>query len=540
MIPISQTHKYIIVTGGVMSGLGKGLLSASLAKLLNASGYIVLPIKFDGYLNLDAGTINPFKHGEVFVLDDGTETDMDLGEYERFLDTSLDSWSSLTGGRIFHNIIEKERRGDFLGQDIQFIPHVTDEIINWIKEKDGAADITLVEVGGTVGDIENAYFIEALRQLSLSVNKSDVCWCHVTLIPELSVVGEQKTKPTQASVKTLQGMGVQPDILLCRSEQPLRPEVRQKIALFCNVSIDDVISGHNVNVIYEYPFQLLEEEILSSVFTKLQIGPRKVPTLEVWKKLIDNLNNPKGEVIIGIGGKYTQLGDAYVSITKALTHSSALLGVKVNPVFIETSNLAEDDIQPNISHCDGIIIPGGFGTRGVEGKIALIKYVREKNIPFLGLCLGLQCAIIEFARNICNLKEANSTEFNDSTPHPVIILLPSQRDVYRKGGTMRLGAYPIILSEGSKAYKIYGKKEVSERFRHRYEVNPEYMATLESNGFLFSGLSADGSVVHVGELEDHPFFIGTQYHPEFLSRFEKPSPLFTSFIETCFESRRSV
>jgi CTP synthase len=372
------------------------------------------------------------------------------------------------------------------------------------------------------------------------MRSSHVCWCHVTLIPELSVVGEQKTKPTQASVKTLQGMGVQPDILLCRSEQPLRPEVRQKIALFCNVSMEDVISGHNVNVIYEYPFQLLEEEILSSVFMKLQIGPRKVPTLEVWQKLINNLKNPKGEVTIGIGGKYTQLGDAYVSITKALTHSSAFLGVKVKPVFIETSNLAEDDIHQNISHCDGIIIPGGFGTRGVEGKIALIKYVRENNIPFLGLCLGLQCAIIEYARNICNLKEANSTEFNDSTPHPVIILLPSQRDVYRKGGTMRLGAYPIILSEGSKVFKIYGKKEVNERFRHRYEVNPEYMAILESNGFFFSGLSADGSVVHVGELQTHPFFIGTQYHPEFLSRFEKPSPLFTSFIETCFESRRSV
>lgn len=516
-----------------MSGLGKGLLAASLAKILNVSGYTVIPIKFDGYLNLDAGTINPFKHGEVFVLDDGTETDMDLGEYERFLNISLDHWSSLTGGRIFHKIIEKERRGDFLGEDIQFIPHVTNEIITWIKERDSVADITLIEVGGTVGDIENAYFIEALRQLHLTVQRSDVCWCHVTLVPKLSVVGEQKTKPTQASVKTLQGMGVQPDILICRSEKPLELEVKGKIALFCNVSIDDVISGHYVDTIYEYPFQLLEEEILSSIFRKLQIGPKKVPKLEIWQKLLTNLKNPVGEITIGIGGKYTQLRDAYISIRKALTHSGANFGLKVQTKFVDTSKFQEDETKTVLPKVDGVIIPGGFGIRGVEGKISLIKFLRKNNIPFLGICLGLQCAIIEFARNVCGFDNANSTEFNSDTPHPVIDLLPSQRKIYRKGGTMRLGAYPVILTEGSLAHKIYGELEIEERFRHRYEVNPKYIESLDSNGFNFSGLSKDRTVVHVGELSSHPFFIGTQYHPEFLSRFENPSKIFNSFLMAC-------
>jgi len=537
---INITHKYIVVTGGVMSGLGKGLLAASLAKILSSSGYSVLPIKFDGYLNLDAGTINPFKHGEVFVLDDGTETDMDLGEYERFLDVSLDCWSSLTGGRIFYNIIEKERKGDYLGQDVQFIPHVTDEIITWVKEKDRESDITLVEVGGTVGDIENAYFIEALRQLSLSRDRSDVCWIHVTLVPELSVVGEQKTKPTQSSVKTLQGMGIQPDILLCRSEKPLEQQVKEKIALFCNVSIQDVISGHYVDTIYEYPFQLLEEDILASVFRRLQVGPRKVPKLDLWQNLIYKLKNPSHEVTIGIGGKYTHLEDAYVSIKKALKHSSAHLGISVKSLFVETSDSNEEILTERIASCDGVIIPGGFGLRGIEGKITLIKYLREKNIPFLGLCLGLQCAIIEYARNVCGLKKANSTEFDERTPQPVIDLLPSQKKVYRKGGTMRLGAYTVILSEDTLAHKIYGRKEIKERFRHRYEVNPEYTKVLESGGFIFSGLSSDGSVVHIGELPSHQFFIGTQYHPEFMSRFEAPSPLFNHFLKNCLENQRAM
>lgn len=521
-----------------MSGLGKGLLAASLAKLLSASGYSIAPIKFDGYLNVDAGTINPFKHGEVFVLDDGTETDMDLGTYERFLNASLDSWSSLTGGQIFQNIIEKERQGEFLGQDIQFIPHVTNEIISWIRQKDNIVDVTLVEVGGTVGDIENAYFIEALRQLALSCDRSDVCWVHVTLIPVLEVVGEQKTKPTQASVKTLQGMGVQPDILLCRSEKPLKLDVRQKVALFCNVSTSDVISGHDVPVIYEYPFQLLEEEILTSLFNKLQIGPKKLPTLSIWRSILDKIKNPIGEVVVGIGGKYTALGDAYVSIVKALTHSGAHLRIEVNPIFIETTNINDKDINHHIHSCDGIIIPGGFGYRGIEGKISLIKGLREKNMPFLGICLGLQCAIIEFARNVCGLENANSTEFAPDTPHPVIDLLPSQRVVYRKGGTMRLGLYPVEISEDTRVYSIYGEKEINERFRHRYEINPDFVIQLAAKGFTFSGMSSDNSVVHIGELTDHEFFIGTQFHPEFLSRFEHPAPLFKAFLKSCWEYKR--
>ncbi|MFW9904705.1 MAG: CTP synthase [Candidatus Thorarchaeota archaeon] len=536
MIIIS--HKYIIVTGGVMSGLGKGLLAASLAKLLSASGYTVAPIKFDGYLNVDAGTINPFKHGEVFVLDDGTETDMDLGTYERFLNASLDPWSSLTGGQIFQNIIEKERQGEFLGQDIQFIPHVTNEIISWIRQKDDIVDVTLVEVGGTVGDIENAYFIEALRQLALTCDRSDFCWVHVTLIPVLAVVGEQKTKPTQASVKTLQGMGVQPDILLCRSETPLKLDVRQKVALFCNISASDVISGHDVPVIYEYPFQLLEEEILTSLFNKLQIGPKKLPTLSTWRNILEKMKNPIGELVIGIGGKYTALGDAYVSIIKALTHAGAHLGIEVNPVFIETTNISERDINHHIHSCDGIIIPGGFGYRGIEGKISLIKRLRENNIPFLGICLGLQCAIIEYARNICGLENANSTEFAPDTPHPVIDLLPSQRTVYRKGGTMRLGLYPVVISKGTRVHSIYAETEIKERFRHRYEINPKYVAQLTEKGFTFSGMSSDSSVVLIGELTDHTFFVGTQYHPEFLSRFEQPAPLFKAFVKNCWEYKK--
>ncbi|MHA2039443.1 MAG: glutamine hydrolyzing CTP synthase [Promethearchaeota archaeon] len=527
------THKYVIITGGVMSGLGKGLLAASLAKLLEASGFSVLPIKFDGYLNMDAGTINPYKHGEVFVLDDGTETDMDLGEYERFLNKSLDSISSLTGGRIFHDIIEKERKGEFLGQDVQFIPHVTNEIISWIRQKDNFVDITLVEIGGTVGDIENAYFIEAMRQLSLEVEQNNVCWIHVTLIPVLSVVGEQKTKPTQASVKTLQSMGIQPDILLCRSEKPLEHEVREKISLFCNVPLSNVISGHDVPIIYYFPFQLLEEEILSSIFNKLKISPRKVPTLENWRKLVDGIENPKEEINIGIGGKYTQLGDAYVSIAKALTHARALLRIKITIVFIETTSLDRKLIQQELENCDGIIIPGGFGQRGIEGKIKLIKKIREDEIPFLGICLGLQCAIIEYARNICGMEKANSTEFQADTPYPIIDLLPSQKKVYRKGGSMRLGSYAVKIKENTLAHKIYAKNMVYERFRHRYEVNPDYISELEKGGFIFSGKSDYGSVVHIGELPNHPFFIGTQFHPEFLSRFENPSVIFKAFIEAC-------
>jgi CTP synthase len=444
----------------------------------------------------------------------------------------------LTGGQIFQTIIEKERKGEYLGQDIQFIPHVINEIISWICQKDNNTDITLVEVGGTVGDIENAYFIEALRQLALKGEKHDVCWAHVTLIPLLKVVGEQKTKPTQASAKTLQGMGVQPDILLCRSENPLTPEVRQKVAMFCNVSVSDVISGHDVPVIYEYPFQLLEEGILTSVFNKLKIGPKKIPDLSIWRNLLEKINNPTGEINIGIGGKYTALVDAYVSISKALTHAGAHLGIKVNSIFIETTSIESESMTKNIKSVNGVIVPGGFGDRGIEGKIDLIRKIREHKIPFLGICLGLQCAVIEFARNICDLKKANSTEFDPDTPNPVVVLLPSQQKVYRKGGTMRLGSYPIKINEGTLAHKIYGKREVIERFRHRYEINPAYIPELLSNGFNFSGMSLDDSVVHIGELKNHKFFIGTQFHPEFLSRFEHPAPTFLALVRASYDFHR--
>ncbi|MFW9778882.1 MAG: glutamine hydrolyzing CTP synthase [Candidatus Heimdallarchaeota archaeon] len=528
---MSGEKKYVVVTGGVLSGLGKGLLAASVCKLLNESGYVVHPIKFDGYLNVDAGTINPFKHGEVFVLEDGTECDMDLGTYERFLNISLDSWSSLTGGRIFKEIIEKERRGEFLGQDIQFIPHVINEIILWIQQKDAESDITLIEVGGTVGDIENAYFIEALRQHRLRLGPSNFCWIHVTLVPVLKVVGEQKTKPTQTSVRTLQGMGVQPDILVCRSEEPISPEVRKKVALFCNVPVSNVISGHDISLIYEYPFRLMEEEILTVIFNTLRMGPRRMPDLVPWRNLVENIKNPIHEVVVGIGGKYTALEDAYVSIIKALTHAGAKLGIKVNPIYIETTGIDRRAIQKSLGICDAVIIPGGFGVRGTEGKIDLIQEVREKSIPFLGICLGLQCAVIEFSRNVVGLEKANSTEFDADTPHPVVAMLPSQRTVYKKGGTMRLGTYPILIKPNSLARKIYNNEVVNERFRHRYEINPDYVSQIESRGFEFSGLSSDRSVIHIGEIPTHPFFIGVQYHPEFLSRFENPHPLFVSLVE---------
>ncbi|MCD6522714.1 MAG: CTP synthase (glutamine hydrolyzing) [Candidatus Diapherotrites archaeon] len=530
--------KFIVVTGGVLSGLGKGIVTSSLGKLLKARGYNVTPIKFDGYLNVDAGTMNPLRHGEVFVLDDGTECDMDLGNYERFLDVTMNYYNNPTGGKIFNLVLKKERRGEYLGVDVQFIPHVTGEIKEWVRKvgKESNADIVIIEVGGTIGDIENSYFVEAMRQLKLEEGENNVLFIHVTLVPILKVVGEQKTKPTQASVRELLHMGVQPDFVVCRIEEPLKDGPRRKIALYCNVKESNVISDHDCKTIYEVPFVLDEENFSEKVLNELQL-PVREKHMEDWSKLVDNIKNPEKEVTIAITGKYTALADSYVSIKEALIHSGAHLKAKANIKWIETTDIenGKASIADVLKDVDGIIVPGGFGSRGTEGKIKCIQYARENNIPYLGLCFGFQMAVIEFARNVCGLEGAHSTEIEPNTKYPVIDIIPEQKEIDEKGGTMRLGAYPAILKEGSIVASLYGKTEVSERHRHRYEVNPDYIEILEKHGLVFSGRSPDGKLMEFLEIPDHKFFVGTQAHPEFKSRLDSPAPLFYGFLKACLK-----
>lgn len=526
--------RFVVVTGGVLSGLGKGIVTSSLGKILQSRGYKVAPIKFDGYLNVDAGTMNPFRHGEVFVLADGTECDMDLGNYERFLGVTMNYYNNPTGGKIFKLVLEKERKGEYLGADVQFIPHVTREIVEWVKKvgKDAKADFVLIEVGGTVGDIENSYFIEAMRQLHLE-NPGDVLFVHVTLVPELKVVGEQKTKPTQQSVRELQRLGVQPNFIVCRCERPLEEKPRKKIALFCNVPEDHVISDHDCKSIYQVPFILEEEGFGNKVLKAFGLKPKKKDMSE-WKGLVQNILNPDKEVTIGITGKYTALHDSYVSIVEALTHSGAHERTKVTLKWIETTDLK--DAGEVLADVDGVIVPGGFGSRGAEGKIKCIQYAREHNIPFLGLCFGFQLAVVEFARHVCGLKGANSTEIDSKTPYPVIDYLPEQLKIEGLGGTMRLGAHKILLKKGTQVSKIYGgKTEVVERFRHRYECNPKYVEVLEGHGLVFSGTNLRGDIMQFLELPTHPFFIATQAHPEFQSRLERPSPPFHAFLKAALD-----
>ncbi|MCD6414336.1 MAG: CTP synthase (glutamine hydrolyzing) [Candidatus Diapherotrites archaeon] len=522
--------RFIVVTGGVLSGLGKGIVTSSLGKILQSRGYKVAPIKFDGYLNVDAGTMNPFRHGEVFVLADGTECDMDLGNYERFLGVTMNYYNNPTGGKIFKLVLDKERRGEYLGVDVQFIPHVTGEIREWVKKvgRDSKADFVLIEVGGTVGDIENSYFIEAMRQLKLE-DPMKTMFVHVTLVPELKVVGEQKTKPTQQSVRALQGIGVQPDFIVCRCDEPLGKTPRKKIALFCNVPEGHVISDHDCKSIYEVPF-VLEKEHFGDMVLKAFGLKAKGKDLKEWRGLVHNILNPKKEVTIGITGKYTALHDSYVSIVEALTHAGAHEETKVKLKWIETTSLK--DPAKALKGIDGIIVPGGFGSRGAEGKINCIKYARENNIPFLGLCFGFQLAVVEFARNVCGMKGANSSEIDPKTRYPVIDYLPEQFEVEGLGGTMRLGAHRITLKKGSQVSKIYGgKTKIVERFRHRYECNPKYVKTLEKHGLVFSGTNSRGDIMQFLELPDHLFFIATQAHPEFQSRLERPSPPFHEFLK---------
>jgi CTP synthase len=521
--------KYIIVTGGVLSGLGKGIAAASIGHLLS-SRLKIIPIKCDGYLNVDPGTMNPFEHGEVFVLDDGGEVDMDFGHYERFLGVTCKSKWNLTMGKVFDMVRKKERRGDYLGKTVQYIPHVTDVIKNHIFDvgREEGADLLIVEIGGTVGDIENELFLESMRQMKEDVGKDNILYVHLTYVPIPYGVNEQKSKPTQQSVNLLKQRGIFPDIIIGRCPEFLTKEIRGKISSFCDVEPEAVITGLDVEDIYEIPVIFEQERLPEIVHKKLNIY--SPPDLRKWKELIRNLRNPKRSVQVAMCGKYTKLEDSYASIIESFNHCSAHLGCKIDVKWVETTDLQDTSFMDEV---DGVIVPGGFGSRGTEGKIEIIRVARERNIPFLGLCLGLQLAVIEFARHVCGLKGANSTEIDANTAHPVIDVLPEQKDVTEKGGTMRLGAYPAVLKEGTVVRRLYGAETVSERHRHRYEVNPEYHKSIEEKGMIFSGSSADGRLVEFIELPDQKFFVATQAHPELKSRMENPAPLFYGFVQAC-------
>ncbi|OPX33383.1 MAG: CTP synthetase [Desulfobacteraceae bacterium 4484_190.1] len=524
-----MSTKYIIVTGGVLSGLGKGIAAASIGHLLS-SKLKIIPIKCDGYLNLDPGTMNPFEHGEVFVLDDGGEVDMDFGHYERFLGVTCKSTWNLTMGKVFDMVRKKERRGDYLGKTVQYIPHVTDVIKNHIFEivREETPDLVFVEIGGTVGDIENELFLETMRQMKEDVGRDNILYIHLTYVPIPYGVSEQKSKPTQQSVNLLRQRGIFPDIIIGRCSQFLAKEVKSKIANFCDVQPNAVITGLDVENIYEIPVVFEQEGLPDIIHKKLNLY--SPPDLRKWKKLIENIRSTKEEITVAMCGKYTKLEDSYASIIESFNHCSAHLKCKIHLKWVETTGLKDASF---LDHIDGVVVPGGFGSRGTEGKIKIIRFAREKDIPLLGLCLGLQLAVIEFARNVCNLKGANSTEMDPDTPYPVIDILPEQRKIIDKGGTMRLGAYPAILKDKTIVRSLYNAPEIKERHRHRYEVNPEYHSVITEHGMIFSGTSPDGKLVEFIELPDVRFFVGTQAHPELKSRLEKPAPLFYGFIKAC-------
>jgi CTP synthase len=521
--------KLIFVTGGVVSSLGKGITAASIGRLLKARGFKVTIQKLDPYLNVDPGTMNPYQHGEVFVTEDGAETDLDLGHYERFIDSNMTRENNVTAGIIYWSVLNKERKGEFLGGTVQVIPHITNEIkerILSLGKKD--YDIVIVEVGGTVGDIEGLPFLEAIRQLKKDIGKENVMYIHVTLVPYLKTSGEVKTKPTQHSVKELRSIGIQPDMIICRTDRELPPDVKDKIALFCDVDSSAVIDAPDMDCIYEVPLHF-ERSMVGNIITEILGMEDRTPRLQDWEELVQRAKNLRKSVTIGFVGKYIGLKDAYLSVVSALEHSGIWEGARVNIKWIDAESVEKEGVKV-LEGVDGILVPGGFGQRGIEGKITAIRYARENKIPFLGLCLGLQCAVIEFARNVCNLQGANSTEFDPKTPHPVIDLLPEQREIKNMGGTMRLGGYRCELKEGTLASRLYNRAYVVERHRHRYEVNNEYRGILESNGLMVSGIYKERDLVEIIELKDHPFFIATQFHPEFTSRPNRPHPLFSGFI----------
>jgi CTP synthase len=531
--------KYIFVTGGVVSSLGKGLAAASIGALLESRGLKITMLKMDPYINVDPGTMSPFQHGEVFVTDDGAETDLDLGHYERYISTAMGRKNNCTTGQIYETVISKERRGDYLGGTVQVIPHITDEIKRRIFAAAEGYDIAIGEVGGTVGDIEGLPFLEAVRQVAWDLGRENVLYIHLTLVPYITGGGELKTKPTQHSVKELTGLGIQPDILLCRTDRLLDKKIKTKIAHFCNVAENAVITAKDVEWIYEVPLIFHEEGLDERIVEKLNIWTG-APHLEKWQKVVDVLKHPKDSVRIGVVGKYMSLKESYKSLLEALVHGGIANDAKVELDCIEAEQLEQEAADIVLKNVDGILIPGGFGDRGSEGKIAAIRYAREKGIPFFGICLGMQMAVVEFARNVCGLERANSTEFDLQTPHPVIHLMEDQKSIESKGGTMRLGAYPCVLQNETLAAKLYGREKISERHRHRYEFNNSYRSEFGAQGMVLSGLSPDSNLVEIIELKGHPWFLGCQFHPEFKSRPMDSHPLFRGFIEAASQYRKTV
>ena len=535
--------KYVFVTGGVVSGLGKGITAASLGRLLKNRGYKVANQKFDPYINVDPGTMSPYEHGEVFVTEDGAETDLDLGHYERFTDENLSKNSSVTTGRIYQEVIEKERKGDYLGKTVQVIPHITNAIKNKVYSLGkNDVDVVITEIGGTVGDIESLPFLEAIRQVGLENKPEDVIYIHVTLLPYISGSNELKSKPTQHSVKELQSIGIKPDILVCRTEIPITASIRNKIALFCNVRPENVIANLTASNLYEVPLMLEKEGLAVEVCKHLELDKVEANN-EKWAEMIKHFKEvdskykkqEEKKVNIAIVGKYVKLEDSYLSVIESVKHAGYKNGVGVNIKLIDSEKITSQNVEEMLKDFDGVIVPGGFGNRGIEGKIETIKYVRENKIPFLGICLGMQMAVIEFARDVLKYSDANSVEFDENTAHPVIHIMENQKNVTKKGGTMRLGAYPCVLKQGSYARKIYGEEKISERHRHRYEFNNDYREEIEKAGLKISGTSPNGNLVEIVELEEenHPFFVAGQFHPEFKSRPDRPSPLFVELVKKC-------
>jgi CTP synthase len=532
--------KYIFVTGGVTSSLGKGIISASLAKLLQARGFKVTIQKLDPYINIDPGTLNPYEHGECYVTNDGAETDLDLGHYERFLNIPTSQANNITTGRVYQSVIEKERRGDYLGETVQIIPHITDEIKFRIKllGNDGNFDFVITEIGGTVGDIESLPYIEAVRQMKWEMGHQNTLVIHLTLVPYLSAAGELKTKPTQHSVKALLELGVQPDILVCRCERPLNENLKNKIALFCNVNVSSVIESIDTETIYNVPMLMKNEKLDLAVLEKLNMNTKGEPDLAQWEQFLFRYKNPTSEITIGIVGKYVELKDSYKSISESFVHAGSVLQCKVNVRLIHSEHITEKTVDDLLKGLNGVLVAPGFGERGIEGKITAIQYVRENKIPFLGICLGMQCAVVEFARHVLGFEDAHSTEMNPRTKHPVIDIMEAQKKISCKGGTMRLGAYPCKIKEGSKVFGIYGMIDISERHRHRYEFNNKYMQDFINAGLVPTGINPKDQLVEIVELKDHPWFIGVQFHPEYRSTVANPHPLFVGLVQAAMDHKK--